>query len=183
MTSITVREKEHWKERISRKIEQAIEAVYAKERPTFAEEVDQEARRQAAESLGLVELRQELEQLNETLTAIENQRTSLYRKMLASVLGQSVEEITQRIYSEPMEVRQAIQRRAAMYRHSILGKTEIGRQVLELEREKEELLDTVWLATSGTQIKLLWQKVAEILQQQPTPLQQEAIVIPAETTE
>ena len=125
----------------------------------------------------------EMEQLKETLTTVENQRLTSYRKMLALVLGRSVDEIAQKIYSEPMEIRQAIQRRAALYRHSILAKTEIGRQVLELEREKEELLDTVWLATSGTQIKHLWQKVADILQQKPTPLQQEAIAIPAIETE
>jgi hypothetical protein len=55
--------------------------------------------------------------------------------------------------------------------------------VIELEREKEELLDTVWLATSGLQIKQLWAKVTDILQQQPTPFQQKALKIEAVTND
>lgn len=49
--------------------------------------------------------------------------------------------------------------------------------MLALRKEKEELLDTVWLATSGKQIKDLWQKVSDLLQQEPTPLQQDALAM------
>jgi hypothetical protein len=35
-----------------------------------------------------------------------------------------------------------------------------GRDILELEREKDELLDTIWLATSNVQLKSLWTRFA-----------------------
>jgi hypothetical protein len=61
----------------------------------------------------------------------------------------------------------------------LLEEHPLGRRILRLEREKEELLDTVWLATSPAQIKELWAKFAEVLQWEPPDLQKEALAIPA----
>jgi hypothetical protein len=47
----------------------------------------------------------------------------------------------------------------------------------ELRREREDLLDTVWLATSPAQVKDLWQKLGSVLGDEYTPLQQEALSI------
>ncbi len=179
MTSLTVREKEHWKERITRKIDQAIESLYSLEKPTFLEEIDRDARKRAIESLGLTEAKNRVEELDEQRTRIDREKIDLYRQMHARIAGKSVEEIRAQHYSEPYEVGAAVNRRAAVHRREILAATEVGRQVIELEREKEELLDTVWLATSGAHIKQLWSKVTDILQQQPTPFQQKALEIEA----
>ena len=48
---------------------------------------------------------------------------------------------------------------------------------MKLEREKEELLDTVWLSTSTKQIKQLWSDVAEMLKVEQTELQKQAIAM------
>ena len=62
---------------------------------------------------------------------------------------------------------------------SLLLKSEHGRRIVELRREKDNLLDTVWLATSSQQIKDLWTKVGELLQDEPTRLEREAIALPS----
>ena len=55
---------------------------------------------------------------------------------------------------------------------------ELGRQVLKLRAEKENLLDVIWLATSSRQVRQLWTKVAELLGEEPTHLEREALSIP-----
>ena len=77
------------------------------------------------------------------------------------------------------EVDNAVARRQAVHEEELLAETEPGLRILKLRQEKENLLDTVWLATSSKQIKELWSKVAEILGDEQTPLQQDALAIPA----
>ena len=52
MSHLTVTEKEHWKERISRRIDKAIEAVYA-EQPSLRSRIAEAAQSEALKSLGL----------------------------------------------------------------------------------------------------------------------------------
>jgi hypothetical protein len=59
----------------------------------------------------------------------------------------------------------------------ILAESDLGRRVVSLREEKENLLDTVWLATSSTQIKQLWEKVNELLEIRPTALEEKALKI------
>ena len=49
--------------------------------------------------------------------------------------------------------------------------------MLTLRQEKDELLDVVWLAASGTEIRQLWQKVVELLGDEQTQLQKDALAI------
>ena len=77
----------------------------------------------------------------------------------------------------PNEVTTAIERRQTVHEEELLARDPQGKRILTLRREKEELLDTVWLATSGKQIKELWQGVAELLSDEPTELQTQALRI------
>ena len=54
MSGLTVTEKEHWKNRIARRIDKRIEAITADD-PNFFERIERDARKQALESLGLAE--------------------------------------------------------------------------------------------------------------------------------
>jgi hypothetical protein len=49
--------------------------------------------------------------------------------------------------------------------------------VLALRGEKDNLLDTVWLATSSSQIKELWEQVNALLEVTPTALEEKALKI------
>ena len=61
------------------------------------------------------------------------------------------------------EVESAVTARARALEADILAESDLGKQVLTLRDEKDNLLDTVWLATSCAQIKELWQQVNALL--------------------
>ena len=80
----------------------------------------------------------------------------------------------------PVEAHEAITRRQSAHQEQLLADDPVGREVARLEAEKDRLLDTVWLATSPAQIKQLWTKVAELLGDEPTRLEREALSIAPE---
>ena len=59
----------------------------------------------------------------------------------------------------------------------MLADDPIGREISRLEVEKDSLLDTIWLATSPTQIRQLWTRVGELLGDEPTTLERDALAI------
>ena len=75
-------------------------------------------------------------------------------------------------------VDQAIDKRKVVVEDELLGQTDLGRQILKLRAERESLLDAIWLATSPRQVKDLWSKVAELLGDEPTQLERDALAIP-----
>ena len=183
--SITVKEKEHWRNRITRKIDQAIEELLAGENPNCMEQINREAKNRTLKSLGIAELKSEVENIDKEKEALEKKRRKAHQRMLAVVRGVDVEEVTECCSGnmEHYEVLGAIRRRQEVVEKELLAEDELGRRILRFQQEKEELLDTVWLATSSTQIKELWSTVAEVLNQEPTELQKEALSIePMETS-
>lgn len=174
--SLTVKEKEHWKERIARRIDTAIEMLQAENDPTFLQRIQDEAQQKARNSLGIAELHQQCEQLGAEIAQLEGRRNDAWTEMLATVTGTPLGDVPKQRY-ESHEVRDAVRRRAAIHKRELLLEQPLGRQILELQHEKEELLDTVWLATSPSQIKELWSRFAKLLNWEPPALQQQAIAI------
>ena len=59
----------------------------------------------------------------------------------------------------------------------MLADDSIGREIARPESEKDRLLDTVRLAASPTQIKQLRTRVGELLGDEPTTLERDALAI------
>ena len=175
--SLTVKEKDHWRERIARRIDHAIEELQAAEDPGFFERIRKESDERAWLSLGLNSMRDECDKISDERKQLENRERELWAKMLSTVSGEPVEDV-RRQYSQPHEVSVAIKRRRKVHERELLENSPLGKRILRLLREKEELLDTVWLATSPTQIKELWTRFADVLNWGPPKLQQEALSIP-----
>ena len=104
--------------------------------------------------------------------------------MVASLRGQPVDEVADPVHVRPggelalpYEVAEAIARRQATHQDQLLADDPAGREIARLEAEKDRLLDTVWLACSPAQIKQLWTKVGELLGDEPTALEREALAI------
>jgi hypothetical protein len=76
-----------------------------------------------------------------------------------------------------MDAATALDRRQEVHENELLVDDSVGAEIAHLEAERERLLDTVWLATSSVQIKQLWQKVSEVLGDEPTQLEREALAI------
>ena len=184
--ALTVTEKEHWKNRISRRIDQTMQSLTAANDPGFLDRLGKDARKRALESLGLSELYERVANTKQQRKDLIREENYTYREMIATVKRCDIREVEEMDGVEgvrlgyscfPSAVERAIDLRQAVHEKELLDESSMGRRILQLREEKEELLDTVWLATSGKQIRELWQKVTELLVQEPTALQAKALLI------
>jgi hypothetical protein len=183
MPGLTVTEKTHWRDRIAVRIDRAVERVKAAH-PALFDRSRREAHAEALRSLGLAGPYAELEAVQAEEAALARRKRQAQRAMLAAVRGVPPEEVSDgfavRYGAElplPSEAAEAITRRQAAHQDQLLAEDPVGREVARLRAEKEALLDTVWLATSPAQVKQLWSKVGELLGEEPTALQREALAL------
>ena len=183
MPGLTVTEKQHWKDRIAARISRRVEAIKA-QHPALFDRVRREAHAQALQSLGLAEGYAELESVRAEEAALARRKTRAQRAMLATLRGVPVDEVPDAVSVRyggelplPVEAAEAVARRQEAHQEQLLADDPVGREVARLEGEKDGLTDTVWLAVSPAQIKQLWSKVGELLGDDPTRLQREALSI------
>lgn len=174
--SLTVKEKEHWKDRIERRIEKQIEAQCSDE-PGFMDGIHEAARKRALESLGVARLQNRLDQIQRQEDALDAKQKKTQKEMIAILRGIPVRQVTKDLWRLKEEIETAVEKRQVIHEDELLAETDRGREILNLRTEKENLLDTVWLATSPKQIKDLWEKVDELLGGPQTKLQREALAM------
>jgi len=178
MPGLTVTEKEHWKQRIAARIEKRVEALMAQS-PGHWDQIKRTARERALESLGLSDLQSELDEVVARRAELDERELQLQRGMLSRVRRVDVADVDDCFYRAHVqqEVERAIAKRAAIHEDELMAEDDVGRDVLRLRADKENLLDVVWLATSPRQIRELWSKVAELLGEAPSRLEREALAI------
>ncbi len=183
MPGLTVTEKAHWKDRIAARIDKAVERVKG-QHPALFDRVRREAHAEALRSLGLAGPYAELEAVLVEEAALARRKKQAQRTMLAVLRGLPPDEVPDhfgvRYGAElplPAEAAEAIARRQAAHQDQLLADDPVGREVARLGAEKEGLLDTIWLATSSSQIKQLWAQVGALLGDEPTRLEREALAI------
>jgi hypothetical protein len=174
MPNLTVTEKEHWKERIARRLDKRTEVLTASD-PCLMDRIRDQARQRALQSLGLAAVQAELDSVEKQKEDLERRERQAHRAMLATVRRVPVEEVDDYIHYQHADVSSVIQRRQAIHEEELLADDALGQEILRLRHEKENLLDTIWLATSPNQIRQLWQKVIELLGDEQTTLQKEAV--------
>ena len=177
--AISVAERNHWRDRIAARIDRRIETLVAKQDPALLQHVAEEARQKAYGSLGISSHQHELEQLEKQKQEIEKRERRLLAEQRAVINGTTVEQELERggYYRYDSEVENAVKARAKALEADILAESDLGKQVLALREEKDNLLDTVWLATSSSQIKELWEQVNTLLEVAPTTLEEKALKI------
>ena len=170
--AITVAEKNHWKERIERKIDQAINELIVGGDPKFKDKLEEAARERAIDSLGIRELMKRHEELQlqiDSLQSEENEVVNSIERQLNTSYKKSGE------YSSETRIESAIKEMQSIAEKVILSESDFGQKILNLRREKEELLDTVWLATSPMQITNLWTRVIALFGDSLTELQEQTV--------
>ena len=183
MPGLTVTEKNHWRDRIAARIAKAVERIRARH-PALFDRITREAHAQALASLGLADAHAELEAIRAEEAALARRKKQAQKAMIATLRSIPIDEVNDsfsiRYGSElalPNEVAEAIARRQSAHRDQRLADDPIGREVALLEAEKDRLLDTIWLAASPSQIKQLWSRVGELLGDEPTALERDALAI------
>jgi len=178
---LTVAEKTHWRERITKRIDQRIETLIAKHDPRLLQRVTEQACERAYASLGVASQQQELEQIKKQREELDRRERRLKAEQRAVVKSTTLEEeLEEHNWRYDTTVEQAVRDRSKAFEADELSESGLGKQVLALREEKENLLDTVWLATSSAQIKQLWEQVNTLLERAPTALEEKALTIPPE---
>ena len=178
MPGLTVSEKNHWKDRLSKRIDKRLDAIAAED-PNLLDRVKRQARERAMASLNLADLQVEIDEIERQEETLDKRKSLLNRTMLARVRSVPLETIDQHFSNSYYnnEVENAIKSRQTIHEDTLLAESTVGKRILDLRSERENLLDTVWLAASSKQIKELWAKVAELLGDEQTQLQRDALAI------
>ena len=174
--SLTVKEKEHWKERIGKRIDAAVERLKLSDAADELKKLEDDAVKEAERSLGLDELIERFHELTDRKKQL-NERQEAVLVDMRKQLGSSDSHHGYFGDELPRWILTKVEQRAELYRLPLLEGSESGRKLLNLERKKEELLDAVWLSTSLVQIKQLWAQVAVLLKFEQTDLQKKAAEI------
>ncbi len=168
---LTVKEKEHWKERIEKEIDTAIEKAYRDEGNGLQEKIRQRAKTRAMKHYGLEDY---MRRYSSRKAQIEELQSQQFRASEAA--AKPLESMSRYCWSDRHSLIEGVIDRAAKdVEREILQESEFGRKILRLEREREELTDTIWLATSPVQIRNLWKDFSEMLTEEPTELQSQAL--------
>ncbi|MCA9186160.1 MAG: hypothetical protein R3E01_36175 [Pirellulaceae bacterium] len=172
MSKLTVTEKEHWKERVERRISKAIDAL-SQQHPSFLAEIQEKSRAKALQALGALDTKQQLDELKRQMAELENEKSRVERVHYSKITGKPEAECQQ--YYVSSEADRVIKSHQSLIEDELLAQSKVGQRFLALHREKDELLDTIWLATSNQQIKDLWRRVADVLGDQATDLQKDIL--------
>jgi hypothetical protein len=185
MAHLTITEKEHWKTRISARIDRCIERIQANQ-PALFDRVKREAHALALASLGLSQDYAEMERIQAEEIALARRKERLQRTMVATLRGVPLEGVIDSIeirYGRgmplPVEVVGAIAKRHAAHREQLLADDPIGQEVARLKNERENLLDVIWLATGPAELRQLWMEVNTLLGEEPPQREREALTPPA----
>ena len=168
---LTVKEKEHWKERIEKKIDAAIEKAYRDEGNGLRETIRQQAKTRVMKHYGLEDY---MRRHSSRKAQIEELQSQQFRASEAA--AKPLESMSRYCWSDRHSLIEGVIDRAAKdVEKEILQESEFGRKILRLEHEREELTDTIWLATSPVQIRSLWKDFSAMLKEEPTELQKQAL--------
>ncbi len=183
---ITVTEKQHWKDRIANRIKRRVEEIIAKNDPGFRKRIDELARDKSLAQLGLSELMMTLDQIRNQRKLYKRQHDAQMKQLESNEhavylgIGNRIcpDEVGEGFtYSLKIDVDMKLQELKRDCVDELMKIDPLGQQISALESEQENLLDTVWLATSPIQIKELWGKMSEMLGQTPSKLQQDALAL------
>jgi hypothetical protein len=159
---------------LDRKFQAAIEAIEEREDPGFRERLKKQASEEAQIALGIRELVKRDEQIQSEQTRLEEESAELRRRIVAVVTNVPPSSLGTRNCSR-WDWERVLDKRAAVERRRLMEASPLGKKILALKKEQDELVDTIFLATSAKEVKTLWQRVSELLSSTNTPLQEAAL--------
>jgi hypothetical protein len=184
MGQLTITEKEHWRTRIAKKIETAIEQLIETTEPGYLERVRATAESRVCEQFGIAELKvqrdaclERIERLKVEISRLEDECHTLLEAMLHKLSGKQGTPKKYGVYLAGPEFTRLMSEEQAKVSAQLMAEDELGRRILELQREEGEMLDTIWLATTSKQLQSLWITLTDTLNQPLTSFQRELLRI------
>ena len=131
MPSLTVTEKNHWKERIARRIDKRIEGLLAAE-PNLMDRIHREARQRSLQSLGLADGQAELDNIEHQKDMLEKRSQQVLKLMLAHVRGVPVDDLEDTCYGyhREEEVKSAVAKRQKVHEDELLAECDTGKRLV-----------------------------------------------------
>ena len=105
MPGLTVAEKNHWKDRLSKRIDRRIETIAAEE-PNLLDRVKRDARARAMQSLNVAELQADVDAIEQQEETLDKRKGLLHRTMLSRVRRvplETIDQPSQRVTSQLTE--------------------------------------------------------------------------------
>jgi hypothetical protein len=162
--AISVTEKEHIKELIEKRINAEIERI-STENKSDADDIRTQARKQAITALGLTQAIEDLESIDQQIAKLNDKRAKVEQKTL-----ESLNIDMNRNYNR--NSRQAIDSKIASasvsYEKALVEAHPKLKQINALKDERDNLLQTIWIATSNSQVKALFDYLNDLLDTKPT---------------
>ncbi len=159
--TVTISERQHWKNRISSKLDQRISSLRTSS-PELLESITGQAKQIVESSLDLTSDFEHFASLDSDLKQLALEKENLLDAMGEKVFGKEMP------YSISMrDIHSQIQNLQDEKAEEILLENPLGKQIADLVAEKENLLDSILLATSVPQIIELWDRVAILTADQP----------------
>lgn len=178
---LSVTEKQNIKEIIEERIDREIERIQTENKPA-ADSIKEEARTQTLTALNITDHMSELMSIKEQLAELGEQKKQLENRIL-EMLGVDMRKAN---YGYGASSEQAIESKIASasrsYEKKLLTAHPILGKIVTLRQEKDNLLQSVWIATSNVQVKQLFDMVNQLLASVPTELEAMAQNIPPDTT-
>ena len=170
---LTVKEKQHWKEQIEKRIEKAIAKAYRDQGKGWRPSLQEQANVEAQKRLGLTSYIKRYGDLEEKIEKLRSEQKLLVEATEKQFPKEGGEH---RRWSRGHGlIENIIGEEAEIVEKELLRGNDAGQRILRLMREKEELLDTIWLATSPVQIRSLWKDFTNLVADEPTELQKQAM--------
>ena len=171
--TLTITEKNHWKERIEAKIDNKIKRLEATD-PDLFKTTKKRSRTQLLKDQNLTSEYDQLVSLDERIGKLNTELTQIAEKLYIAIKGKPMHYGRYDLDAVDCE----IESRTRLFEEDYLCESKLGSEIVRLRREKENLLDTIWLATTNRQIKELWTQTTDLLGEEPTLLQKQAIEAP-----
>ena len=174
---ITVTEKERWNDSISKRIDSKIKAIKEQHAPII-KEIAARSGAQAVKNLGIKEDYEKLQKLEEEEKTAKKKAADLTEKIYAKIRPDD----SSGSYYIRNHLISAISDTSREIQSKLMLEHDFGKQIAGLEREKENMLDTIWLATSPRQATKLWQGVLLLLGDEITKFQKEVLATKDKTS-
>ena len=168
--ALTITEKNHWKERIAQRIDKRINQIKCAN-PKVFQDIAGKAKQQAISNAKLTKQFGRIEEIEATTKTLDREKESLLKEAFCALFGKD----TSPYYSMRNDIDVRIKELQRHVEEELLLKHPLGREVTSLQNEKENLLDTVWLATSSREVTTLWEKALKLLGEQTTDFQREVL--------